>query len=319
MKKEREWEYAADAFIDLYDWIHRYPQTESLWKLGFRKLAEDTIRKPAEVKKEQKELHKYLGISKEMWRFLQKKREEVDCAVLAGIRRLDKAHADKELVWEAVKKIGTYYMDIFQGLPMRKVLRYIERNEESLYGDYIRMAKNIGYNLKDDFTAFPENLRAAHDAAVEVQNEIRAKEKLDRAKKEDPGIGKVYKKIRKKYSFETENFLFLPAASNYEIVKEGQALHHCVGSGTYARKMVDGDSYIIFMRKKEQPEKPYYTIEISPQGVIRQAYGKYDKKPDWETVEPAIKEYSEKVREQTCQRASYRKTERNATAVAQTA
>ena len=82
---------------------------------------------------------------------------------------------------------------------------------------------------------------------------------------------------------------------------------------------MDGASYIIFMRKKEQPEKPYYTIEISPDGEIRQAYGKYNNKPDWETVEPILQQYSKKVREQACQKASYRKTEKNATVVAQTA
>lgn len=320
MKNENRWERAADAFIDLYDWIHRYPQTESLWKLGFRKLAKDTIKKPSEVKQGQKELHKYLGISKEMWRFLQKEgKEEADCQMLQKIRHYDKTCADKKLVWEAAKRISRHYIDVFRGLPLRKVTAYLKNNEEYLYGDYIRMARNIGYNLNDEFTAFPKNLRQAHDAAVEVQNEIREKEKMEKARKEDPGIRKVYRKIRRKYSFETENFLFRPAASNYEIVKEGQCLHHCVGNGGYARKMVEGDSYIIFMRKKEQPEEPYYTLEVSPDGEIRQAYGKYDKKPDWETAGPAIQQYSEKVRGQACQKASCRKTETNATAVGQTA
>ena len=320
MKKKRKWKYAADAFIDLYDWIHRYPQTESLWKLGFRKLAEDTIRKPAEVKREQKELHKYLRISKEMWRFLNAEgKEEADCYILKKIRNYDKTCTDKKLAWEAAKKIDMYHIDVYKGLSLRKVVVYLGHNKEYLYGDYIKIAKNIGYNLNDEFTAFPKNLREAHDAAVEVQNELREKEKMEKARKEDPGIQKVYKKIRKQYSFETENFIFRPAASNYEIVKEGQALHHCVGGGTYTRKMMDGASYIIFMRKKEQPEKPYYTIEISPDGEIRQAYGKYNNKPDWETVEPILQQYSKKVREQACQKASYRKTEKNATVVAQTA
>ncbi len=82
--------------------------------------------------------------------------------------------------------------------------------------------------------------------------------------------------------------------------------------------MMEGDSYIIFMRKKECPEEPYYTIEIDPDGEVIQAYGKYDKKPDWEIVEPAIQEYSEKVRERKCQKAFY-KTRNSATVAAQTA
>lgn len=320
MKKEIRWERAADAFIDLYDWIHRYPQTESLWKLGFKRLAKDIIRKPTEVKGDQRELHKFLGISKEMWRFLQEEgREETDCRILRKIRRFDNVCTDKKLVWEAAKRIDEYHIDLFQGLPLRKVVAYLKENKEQLYGDYIRAAKRIGYNLDDEFVAFPKNLQEAHDAAVEVQNEKERKEKLDRAKGENKGIEKVHRKISVRYSLETESFVFTPAASNYEIVKEGQTLHHCVGNGKYARKMIDGDSYIIFMRKKERREEPYYTIEIDPNGKVLQAYGKYDKKPDWEMVEPAIQQYSEKVRERTCQKAFYKKTGNSATAVAQTA
>ncbi len=321
MKEEKHrWEKEVDAFIDLYDWIHRYPQTESLWKLGFRRLAKDTIKRPAEVKEKQKELHKYLGISKEMWRFLQKAgKEETDCQLLKKIQHFDKHCVDKKLAWQAAKRINKYHIGLFEELPLQKVVAYLKHNKEQLYGDYIRAAKQIGYNLNDEFVAFPRNLQEAHNAAVEVRNEMEGKKKLERAKKENQGIAKVYKKIRKRYSMETEKFIFSPASSNYEIVKEGQTLHHCVGGGEYARKMMEGDSYIIFMRKKECPEEPYYTIEIDPDGEVIQAYGKYDKKPDWEIVEPAIQEYSEKVRERTCQKAFYKKTGNSATAVAQTA
>lgn len=212
MKEEKHrWGEEVDAFIDFYDWIHRYPQTESLWKLGFRRLAKDTIKRPAEVKEKQKELHKYLGISKEMWRFLQKEgKEETDCQLLKKIQHFDKICTDKKLAWEAAKRIDKYHIDLFKELPLQKVVAYLKHNKEQLYGDYIREAKKIGYNLNNEFVAFPRNLQEAHNAAVEVWNEMEGKKKLDRAKRENQGIKKVYKKIRKRYSMETEKFIFSP-------------------------------------------------------------------------------------------------------------
>ena len=96
----------------------------------------------------------------------------------------------------------------------------------------------------------------------------------------DSDIEKVYKKIKKKFSYEDETYLMRPAKSNVEIVMEGQKQHICVGYGGYAKKMIAGESYILFLRKKSEPDKPYYTVEISPDYDIIQRHGKYNKEGD---------------------------------------
>jgi hypothetical protein len=56
-----------------------------------------------------------------------------------------------------------------------------------------------------------------------------------------------------------------------ELKAEGKALHHCVG--TYAERVANGSTNIFFIRKAEQPDTPYYTLEIGQNGSIVQCRG----------------------------------------------
>lgn len=313
--RDRNYGYEIYGFIDVYEKLHRFSQIESLWKLGYFSLACDLIKNSSKRFGKCKELHKWLGITKEMWRFLgnqkEKKKADISLSNILDLKEYDSEKEEKAVIWKSVLLIPSYHRKVFKDLPLKKVVRYIEKEDESLYSDYISVAKQIGYDLQDDLVAFPRDLQNAHDMAIEVQDEEKNKKKLAEAKKHDKGIAKVYKKIKKRFSFECGGYIIRPAASNYEIVKEGQTLHHCVGGGQYRDKMLAEDSYIVFLRKKEQPDKPYYTVEIKPDGKILQAYGKYNKKPDWETVGPILDEYSEKVRQEGCQKVSCRKTQEN--------
>ena len=41
-------------------------------------------------------------------------------------------------------------------------------------------------------------------------------------------------------------------------------------SDRYWERIENRESYILFLRKSSEPEKPYYTLEIEPDGTIRQ-------------------------------------------------
>jgi hypothetical protein len=57
-----------------------------------------------------------------------------------------------------------------------------------------------------------------------------------------------------------------------DLVKEGKSLNHCVGNGTYDKRVIEGKSKIFFVRKN--PEEPLLTAEVTGEG-IRQLRG-YD-------------------------------------------
>lgn len=73
-----------------------------------------------------------------------------------------------------------------------------------------------------------------------------------------------------------------------DIAYEGKVLSHCVGG--YAERHAKGALSIMFIRKKSEPDKPYYTMEVSADGKIVQVRGKRNIAPNKE-VEDLIKGY----------------------------
>ena len=56
-----------------------------------------------------------------------------------------------------------------------------------------------------------------------------------------------------------------------DIMREGDALSHCVGkSDRYWERIEQQEAYILFLRKTAEIDKPYYTLEVEPNGTIRQ-------------------------------------------------
>lgn len=61
------------------------------------------------------------------------------------------------------------------------------------------------------------------------------------------------------------------------------------------KKILEETSYILFLRRKETPDESYYTLEVTPQGQIIQAYGFLDSKPDWEQIKPIVEQVGKEV------------------------
>ena len=174
--------------------------------------------------------------------------------------------------------IRFYFFEM--GMSFKKTCAFLDNlksQDKYDYVDYLRMARAIGSDMTDEFVLYPRDVKTAHDAVMNVINERERKRKRKEAREKDASIQKVYKRIKKKFSYENDDFVLRPAKTNSELVKEGQTQHICVGSAGYAGKMMRGESYILFLRKKDHPEKPFYTVEITPQYEIIQRHGKYNK------------------------------------------
>ena len=62
-----------------------------------------------------------------------------------------------------------------------------------------------------------------------------------------------------------------------KIIAEGANLHHCVGG--YAERHAEGKLHILFIRRKEAPDKSFYTMEVSTDGKIMQVRGLRNRDP----------------------------------------
>ena len=102
----------------------------------------------------------------------------------------------------------------------------------------------------------------------------------------------------KDYFWEDREYMIIPAGTCKELMDEGRTLHHCVGSSdVYMKKMANGVSWILFLRRKSELEKPYYTIEISlKDDHIIQFYSEYDRQLDKETINDVLNRYKRSIR-----------------------
>ena len=93
------------------------------------------------------------------------------------------------------------------------------------------MAKKIGENLKDSIVYRPRELERRHDEAVIALQEIDTKQRAEELREKFPNMEKVCREITPIYqSLKDEKYAVLVPQKIEDIIKEGKALHHCVGT-----------------------------------------------------------------------------------------
>lgn len=189
------------------------------------------------------------------------------------------------------------------GITPQRAMNYLNKQkgeqEEVLteWRDYLWMARREGMDTDDDIVRFPKDLRRRHNELVERRNEQKNREKLKRYKKIDAQI-RTHIPEAARYYWEDEDYMIVPAAKCEELMREGQTLHHCVGaSTTYMDKMAAGRTWILFLRRKEELDIPWYTIEIDMEtDQIWQWYSAYDRKPEREKVRKILDKFLRSVK-----------------------
>lgn len=167
--------------------------------------------------------------------------------------------------------------------------KIIKSNKEGLHIRILRDTIYMWYRLDHPRPAL-ENISVSelgrlHDTFVAMYNEQlrhwreRCEEQNRKELEKRAKLNKVKIEFRKTLEFEDKDYLIRLPVDKNEIVKEGMELHHCVGG--YAERHETGDTTIMFLRKKSEPDKPFYTIEVEIGVVdgkvdglrIRQAHG----------------------------------------------
>ena len=290
---------------DFIDKAKEYTGIEKLIKAEFYNLTNSCIsygsRAPIDLY--QKRVKKVLGLTGEYYNLIRDKDptwreyEVTEQCQDVGIRA----------TWEQIQKMSQYARNF--AIYMRhstphKMLKYIEglksegpyamRNQEvNDYHDYLQLAAGLGYNLDDDWILYPKNLKERHDQLTEEQNERKAELEKESDDKKDRKLKRTIKrKGWTRYEMETEQLLIRLPKCAHEIRKEGNAQHHCVAN--YMDRMVAGETCILFIRKKEEQDKSYYTVEVKDNEVI-QVRGKYNVAPS-EDVEEFMKVFKKNIR-----------------------
>ena len=163
--------------------------------------------------------------------------------------------------WQETMKFITEYIDY------KKALKYLDTQKDMsliIYRDYLSECKSLHMDMKDKTVLRPKDLAEAHSRTsqriADNKNKI-IKEKFIKTQREIFDVG----------SYEFNDLIMFAAKIPEELDKESEALKHCVR--TYKEKVADGRCAILFIRHKNNPNTPFYTLELDPKQNIVQCRG----------------------------------------------
>lgn len=176
--------------------------------------------------------------------------------------------------------------------------------------DYLRMVEKAG--MKGKAPEFPPNLAERHQQMIELTRKEEKKKKRADAEKaaaeaakrraeinaKYPEVSARYAKIAGRYAFEDETYMIVVPEGAADIVEEGRALCHCTGyTERYFGRIASGESFIFFLRKKSEPKKSWYTLEVEPGGTIRQKRTMMnEQEDDLNAAVPFLRKWQEAIR-----------------------
>jgi|GEM_PF-2443504 len=149
-----------------------------------------------------------------------------------------------------------------------KMIRYIASHGITHIGDYedyFDACEKLGENLYKKSILFPENFKLAHaDATKRLDIKV--------SKKIYDGFIKSEARITgMKEPYVYGEYLIRPAKDPTELKIESAVLGHCVK--TYAEKVANGSTSILFIRKLDKPDEPLFTLELDAQHRMVQCRG----------------------------------------------
>lgn len=256
----------------LMDWA-RYPAVEKLWKAGYRRLVNQKTagymskEDACAVKWNRNSITEAMQLPRSLLKRFTP--EEWDGGMVRkmqgyyGLVQKGMLHErDIELLWS--KEVNPKYIEpALQYAGAGKIVRWLEKGPgiaaQNDYRDYLQECRELELDLKDMEVLLPKDLRAAHartTAQVRYKHDQQAVEQFKKA------VGKL-----ERMSWNSGGLLIRPARTPQELTEEGSYLHHCVGG--YVQRMSNGETAIFLIRKKEDPDTPFYTLEWRDGTVVQ--------------------------------------------------
>ena len=281
---------------------------ERLTKVGFKNIVSDVVYHNGfsdALDETQAKTHRILRVQKEDVTFLREK--NANMAMLKKYQSYVVINLRSRKVlfqWQIDNRVIRIPMDVFRYMTAEKFMHYMEtqlpiycetrpanRYREptmgtlvTTYVDYLHMCRRQAYDMKEKSVLFPKNCAAAHDREAERIQKINDAQK-------NKAFGIAYAGFARKAALSNEELQIVCPKRVNDLVAEGRALHHCVGS--YVDRVAEGRCLIVFVRRIVEPKKPYVTVEVRD-GKIAQIHGDYNSAPT-EEVQKFVDLWSRKV------------------------
>ena len=253
---------------------------EAFWKMGLRRFVRERIAKDfrnglAEVSRPQTGMKPWtlLGMTKENIR----QAARLD-ATDQQVRIIQKAAGmgvcleDRQVEWFD-RHTGVHcILDYINVQTPNRIIRYLcgagvdDSHGEflRLWTDYLGMAREMGWNLHDRSVFFPQDMTRAHDEAVAVLTAKEDRADAERMRAKDDIMRRKAAEIRKAFCYSDDDFLIKVPECYLDFKHEGHAQHNCVA--TYYDRVLGGRCIILFIRRRQEPDRSFCTVEIQEYG-----------------------------------------------------
>lgn len=196
---------------------------------------------------------------------------------------------------------------ILDRMSEKKICNYLKKQYElskrkpkellSTWNDYLCMANRLKMNTNLELFFKPKDLVASHDEAVKLSGGGEIAKRAGEIAENFPDVDSICQSIKSKYEFADKKYQIVVPDKIEDIIVEGRVLGHCLDrSDIYFERIQKRESYIVFLRKTEAPDTPYYTLEIEPGGVARQKRTTGDKQnKDFDDAKKFIQKWQQEI------------------------
>ena len=210
------------------------------------------------------------------------------------IESFNKIYIEPFSIWRICEFYGDFYklIQIFNITPknlIEKIIRaaFYENVSPNRYInyvlDYYEMCKQLGIDYDKKI---PKDIISQHDI---LQEQI---EYIENKQKEISFKNKTRENSLLLPKFVDENLEIICPLCPNDLIQEGLKMHHCVGS--YIDRYINGSSKIFFVRKIEDKDNPFVTVELDNKNNLVQAKAFANAKPDKKCLD-YIKKWVESI------------------------
>lgn len=274
------------------------PQMEQIWKAGLTHLTKECFRSCDSVRRmvlhpKEPGLIRALGLDTEKFQRLRQMDGDTDALGWLQLEKKIGKPVDNELLrWFEKHRISArdilFIVDRMSPVQIRNYLQKQKvhfdnscRQALTTWQDYLAMAEKLHIDTSDEIIYRARKLRQRHDELVLQCEKGNLKSQAEAMEKKYPHVNSICEEIQEKYAYADEVYTITAPTDVLDILTEGRMLHHCVGNDGAGERYYDRierrESFILFLRRTDEPEAPYYTLEIEPDGTVRQKRTLFDR------------------------------------------
>lgn len=203
-----------------------------------------------------KNFEEIFGIPKIFYSFMKKYNityEELE--ILKLIKKQDIKLIRKLVGFHNLKELSNY-VDLEKAY---NIVLSKDKYYEHEYLDYLRVCKQLQYNMKDSKILYPTNLIKEHNKVNKILEDV-----IDEA---NDKLIKERLKLLNNNIYQNKKYIVFPADSTDSLINESKQMENCVK--TYTSRYALGETDIYFMRELANKDKSLVTIEVRNGKVIQ--------------------------------------------------